>query len=237
MAKQRASSWLVPAVVGVATVAVGVSGSFTLGRSAAHPSTTSSQAFPLADDAVRPLDSAARLMEVLNPDSAKDQPAAGGGEGGVGAEGADGSEATAGGDAGADASGGDAAQGGGDAGGGDPAGGGQPGQADGAGGGEAGGDAAGGDGTAAAGGGGGEPNQAGAGDAGGGEAAGGAGDPASSGSGEAPVDCAVAKCVALTFDDGPDKRTDAILDVLAARGVHATFFVQGYRIDLFPDQL
>jgi peptidoglycan/xylan/chitin deacetylase (PgdA/CDA1 family) len=51
------------------------------------------------------------------------------------------------------------------------------------------------------------------------------------------VDCATAKCVALTFDDGPDRHTDAILDVLAAKGVQATFFVQGYRVDLFPDQM
>jgi peptidoglycan/xylan/chitin deacetylase (PgdA/CDA1 family) len=53
----------------------------------------------------------------------------------------------------------------------------------------------------------------------------------------APVDCSVAKCVALTFDDGPDRHTDKILDVLAAKGVKATFFVQGYRVALFPDQL
>jgi peptidoglycan/xylan/chitin deacetylase (PgdA/CDA1 family) len=51
------------------------------------------------------------------------------------------------------------------------------------------------------------------------------------------VDCSVDKCVALTFDDGPDRHTDAILDVLAAKGVPATFFVQGYRVAMFPDQL
>jgi peptidoglycan/xylan/chitin deacetylase (PgdA/CDA1 family) len=51
------------------------------------------------------------------------------------------------------------------------------------------------------------------------------------------VDCETTQCVALTFDDGPDRHTDAILDVLAAKGVRATFFVQGYRVDMFPDQL
>jgi peptidoglycan/xylan/chitin deacetylase (PgdA/CDA1 family) len=69
----------------------------------------------------------------------------------------------------------------------------------------------------------------------------GGGGPASSDSegpsGGAAVDCATAQCVALTFDDGPDPHTDAILDVLAAKGVPATFFVQGYRVNLFPDQL
>ncbi|MDR1152278.1 MAG: polysaccharide deacetylase family protein, partial [Bifidobacteriaceae bacterium] len=70
----------------------------------------------------------------------------------------------------------------------------------------------------------------------------GAEGPASSGSTDAvlpgePVDCAAAKCVALTFDDGPDPHSDAILDVLAAKGVRATFFIQGYRVNLFPDQL
>jgi peptidoglycan/xylan/chitin deacetylase (PgdA/CDA1 family) len=51
------------------------------------------------------------------------------------------------------------------------------------------------------------------------------------------VDCSVAKCIALTFDDGPDKRTDKILDVLADKGVKATFFVQGYRVEMFEDQI
>jgi peptidoglycan/xylan/chitin deacetylase (PgdA/CDA1 family) len=67
-------------------------------------------------------------------------------------------------------------------------------------------------------------------------AADGAGDGAAAEAttGEAPaaetVDCAAVACVALTFDDGPDKNTDAVLDVLADRGVKATFFVQGYRV-------
>jgi peptidoglycan/xylan/chitin deacetylase (PgdA/CDA1 family) len=38
--------------------------------------------------------------------------------------------------------------------------------------------------------------------------------------------------VALTFDDGPGGRvTEQILDVLSARGVHATFFVLGMRVE------
>ncbi|MEO7454837.1 MAG: glycosyltransferase [Gemmatimonadaceae bacterium] len=38
--------------------------------------------------------------------------------------------------------------------------------------------------------------------------------------------------VALTFDDGPDSRwTPMILDTLASRGVHATFFVVGQNVD------
>lgn len=43
----------------------------------------------------------------------------------------------------------------------------------------------------------------------------------------ADVDCRVAKCIALTFDDGPVRQTAQVLDVLRSRGAHATFFVQG----------
>ena len=44
--------------------------------------------------------------------------------------------------------------------------------------------------------------------------------------------------VALTFDDGPDGRwTPAILDTLASRGVHATFFVVGRDADEHPGLL
>jgi peptidoglycan/xylan/chitin deacetylase (PgdA/CDA1 family) len=41
------------------------------------------------------------------------------------------------------------------------------------------------------------------------------------------VDCARVKCVALTLDDGPVKNTSKVLDALAAKGAHATFFVLG----------
>ena len=42
--------------------------------------------------------------------------------------------------------------------------------------------------------------------------------------------------VALTYDDGPTPGvTDVILDQLAAHNSHATFFVIGRRVQLFPD--
>lgn len=45
-------------------------------------------------------------------------------------------------------------------------------------------------------------------------------------------------CVALTFDDGPSGPiTEQLLDALSARGVKATFFVCGYRIEQYPDTL
>ena len=43
-----------------------------------------------------------------------------------------------------------------------------------------------------------------------------------------PFDCHFHDCVALTFDDGPNKQfTPQLLDALADAGVPATFFVQG----------
>ena len=47
------------------------------------------------------------------------------------------------------------------------------------------------------------------------------------------------KCyLALTFDDGPSgELTERLLEGLAERQVHATFFVCGYRIAEFPDTL
>ena len=43
------------------------------------------------------------------------------------------------------------------------------------------------------------------------------------------------KYIALTFDDGPSGRfTTALLDGLAEREVHATFFLCGYRVEQFP---
>ncbi|WP_213280803.1 polysaccharide deacetylase family protein [Cellulomonas hominis] len=49
------------------------------------------------------------------------------------------------------------------------------------------------------------------------------------------VDCAVARCVALTFDDGPGPDTGTLLDELAARDVPATFFVVGRQAQAYPD--
>ena len=44
------------------------------------------------------------------------------------------------------------------------------------------------------------------------------------------------KYLALTFDDGPSGRfTARLLDALAEREVHATFFLCGYRIEQFPE--
>lgn len=43
--------------------------------------------------------------------------------------------------------------------------------------------------------------------------------------------------VGLTFDDGPGIHTPAVLDALAVRGVVATFFPVGHRVDQRPDLL
>ncbi|MDX6739982.1 polysaccharide deacetylase family protein [Actinocorallia sp. A-T 12471] len=52
-----------------------------------------------------------------------------------------------------------------------------------------------------------------------------------------PHDCAVAKCVALTFDDGPGPYTAELLKTLAAEKVRATFFVLGEKVAEHPDVL
>lgn len=45
-----------------------------------------------------------------------------------------------------------------------------------------------------------------------------------------------ARCVALTFDDGPDPvDTPRLLDLLREKGVKATFFVVGKRADQYPE--
>lgn len=48
-------------------------------------------------------------------------------------------------------------------------------------------------------------------------------------------DCLKVKCVALTFDDGPGASTGRLLDILAEKRVHATFFVLGKQVRLHPD--
>ncbi len=48
------------------------------------------------------------------------------------------------------------------------------------------------------------------------------------------VDCRQAKCVALTFDDGPSPFTDRLLDVLNAEGAKATFFLIGNKVARDP---
>lgn len=50
------------------------------------------------------------------------------------------------------------------------------------------------------------------------------------------VDCTVAKCIALTFDDGPDPQTTPrLLDILSEKKVHATFFMIGPRAQANPE--
>jgi peptidoglycan/xylan/chitin deacetylase (PgdA/CDA1 family) len=46
----------------------------------------------------------------------------------------------------------------------------------------------------------------------------------------ADVDCTVAKCIALTIDDGPSERSGKVLDTLKKYNVKATFFLVGNRI-------
>lgn len=55
---------------------------------------------------------------------------------------------------------------------------------------------------------------------------------------EGPVESDEQKVIALTFDDGPDKRyTPAILDILKEKGVKATFFVVGLQVSKSPEVL
>jgi peptidoglycan/xylan/chitin deacetylase (PgdA/CDA1 family) len=54
--------------------------------------------------------------------------------------------------------------------------------------------------------------------------------------GREPIVSVPAGRVALTIDDGPDPRwTPQVLDLLAARGVHATFCLIGYQVRAHPD--
>lgn len=50
-----------------------------------------------------------------------------------------------------------------------------------------------------------------------------------------PVNCAKVNCVALTFDDGPGRYTQQVLDALTKHGAKATFFVIGTQIERFPE--
>ncbi|MBB5075005.1 polysaccharide deacetylase family protein [Nonomuraea endophytica] len=53
----------------------------------------------------------------------------------------------------------------------------------------------------------------------------------------AKVNCAKAKCLALTFDDGPGKTTPELLKVLKKAKVKATFFVMGKQVERRPSVL
>ncbi|MFE2561152.1 polysaccharide deacetylase family protein [Streptomyces sp. NPDC059352] len=56
------------------------------------------------------------------------------------------------------------------------------------------------------------------------------------GEGARGVDCAKAKCIALTFDAGPGKDTPRLLDVLKEEQVPATFFLLGRKhVDRYPE--
>ena len=48
------------------------------------------------------------------------------------------------------------------------------------------------------------------------------------------VDCAVVKCVALTFDDGPSPYTDRLLQILKDNDAKATFFLIGNKVAANP---
>lgn len=56
-----------------------------------------------------------------------------------------------------------------------------------------------------------------------------------SATGASDVDCATAKCIALTFDDGPGPYTGRILDTLQAAGARATFFTIGRNVAAEPE--
>ncbi|MGL5296770.1 MAG: polysaccharide deacetylase family protein [Culicoidibacterales bacterium] len=45
------------------------------------------------------------------------------------------------------------------------------------------------------------------------------------------------KTAFLTFDDGPGENTEAILAILARYDVQATFFVPGYMVESYPEQM
>ncbi|WP_329399874.1 polysaccharide deacetylase family protein [Streptomyces melanogenes] len=48
--------------------------------------------------------------------------------------------------------------------------------------------------------------------------------------------CRAAKCIALTFDDGPGPYTAQLLDILGREGVRATFFLVGDKpVHTYPD--
>jgi peptidoglycan/xylan/chitin deacetylase (PgdA/CDA1 family) len=50
----------------------------------------------------------------------------------------------------------------------------------------------------------------------------------------AAVDCASAKCVALTFDDGPSPYDERLLQILEANDAKATFFMIGNKVAADP---
>ncbi|GLW74136.1 deacetylase [Kitasatospora phosalacinea] len=53
--------------------------------------------------------------------------------------------------------------------------------------------------------------------------------------GAGQVDCARAKCIALTFDGSPGEPTARVLDLLAQHHAAGTFFLEGRDLHLHPD--
>ena len=52
--------------------------------------------------------------------------------------------------------------------------------------------------------------------------------------GSTSINCAVAQCVALTFDDSPGVHTEGVLQTLRAKNVKATFFMEGSAVTAAP---
>lgn len=51
------------------------------------------------------------------------------------------------------------------------------------------------------------------------------------------VDCSIAACIALTFDDGPGGPTGELLDILDANNARGTFFVLGQQAERNPSMI
>lgn len=51
------------------------------------------------------------------------------------------------------------------------------------------------------------------------------------------INCSKKSCIALTFDDGPGRYTQKLLDILKQRNVKATFFIIGSKIEKKKDLL
>ncbi len=51
------------------------------------------------------------------------------------------------------------------------------------------------------------------------------------------VDCAVDRCIALTYDDGPGPYTSRLLDELSVAGAPATFFMLGRNAKEYPKEV
>ncbi|WP_369825557.1 polysaccharide deacetylase family protein [Nocardiopsis sp. JB363] len=50
-------------------------------------------------------------------------------------------------------------------------------------------------------------------------------------------DCDNVKCVALTFDDGPGRYTDELLDILDENDAKATFYLLGSKLDSYTEEV